>query len=88
MRYLKILPILPAVVFSSENLLELEDVVVTETRHEIELKTAPSAITSVGKEELELRSRESLKDLLLFDSSLFVLRSRGSDFLGMRGLTS
>jgi len=87
MRYLKILPILPAVVFSSENLLELEDVVVTETRHEIELKTAPSAITSVGKEELELRSRESLKDLLLFDSSLFVLRSRGSDFLGMRGFT-
>ncbi len=87
MRYLRFLPLLPAVVFSSENLLELEDVVVTETRHEIELKTAPSAITSVGAEELKLRSGESLRDLLLFDASLFTLRSRGTDFLGMRGFT-
>lgn len=87
MRCLRFLPLLPAVVFSSENLLELEDVVVTETRHEIELKTAPSAITSVGAEELKLRSGESLRDLLLFDASLFTLRSRGTDFLGMRGFT-
>ncbi len=87
MRYLRFLPLLPAVVFSSENLLKLEDVVVTETRHEIELKTAPSAITSVGAEELKLRSGESLRDLLLFDASLFTLRSRGTDFLGMRGFT-
>ncbi len=87
MRYIKILSLLPTAVLSSEQVIKLEDVVVTETRHEIDIETAPSSITSVKEEDLELRSTESLRDILLFDSSLFIMRSRGTDFLGIRGFT-
>jgi len=77
---------LPLLALSSE-LLQFRDIVITETRHELELELAPSPITVMGIEELETRSRESLRDILLFDSSLFTLRSRGSDFLSIRGFT-
>ncbi len=71
----------------SSEVLQFQDIVVTETRDELELKLAPSQITIMGREDLETRSRESLKDILLFDSSIFTLRSRGSDFLSIRGFT-
>jgi len=73
--------------FPSEEALRLEDIIITETRHEIELDLAPSPITSIDNEELETRSRESMRDILLFDSSLFILRSRGNDFLSIRGFS-
>jgi len=87
MKYLKPILLIPLTTLSSDKLLKLEDVIVTETRQEIELKTAPSAITSISEEDLNTRGKQNLRDLLIFDSSLFILRSRGTDFIGIRGFT-
>ncbi len=75
-------------VFSSTALAEerLEDVVISATRQELEQKLAPPPVNLIKKKELESQSRhENLRDLTLFDSSLFPLRSRGRSFLSIRG---
>jgi len=70
-----------------EEVFEIEDVVVTETREELETGLIPSSVSVIQERELEERPYKTLRDILIFDSSLFITRQRGTDFLSIRGFT-
>ncbi|MFN7064742.1 MAG: TonB-dependent receptor plug domain-containing protein [Aquificaceae bacterium] len=79
--------LLSSLVYAKEE--RLEDIVITATKQELELKQAPQQLQLIKREELkDMSRRDSLRDLLIFDSSLLTLRMRGRDFLGIRGFDS
>ena len=64
----------------------LEDVVISATRQELEQKLAPPPVNVIRDRELkDLGKGQKLLDLLLFDSSVYLLRSRGRSFFSIRG---
>ncbi|RME10198.1 MAG: TonB-dependent receptor, partial [Aquificota bacterium] len=86
-RKLLLLAVLSTATFAQEE--RLEDVVISATRQELEKKQAPQPVESLKREDLHRFSvRENLRDLFLFDSSLFTLRSRGRSFLSIRGFNA
>ena len=79
-----LMAVFSSVVYAQEK--ELEDVVITATKQELELKLSPQPTKPIKREELKERQvKENLRDLLLFDSSIFTLRARGRDFFSIRG---
>lgn len=72
----------PTVLFADT----LEEITVSATRQEVQTKIVPTPVNVVNDSKLkDFSRRDNLRDLLLFDSSLFTLRPRRRDYIGIRG---
>lgn len=68
---------------------EVEEITVSATRQELKTKTVPTQVNILYDKRIkDFSRRDNLRDVLLFDSSLFTLRARGRDLLSIRGFSS
>ncbi len=68
--------------------LKAEEVVVTATKTEAEVKDVPASVTVITKEEIKATGAEKLRDIFKLDSGIILTRSRGRDFPSIRGFGS
>lgn len=70
------------------NTVNAKEVVVTATKTEAELEDVPATVDVITREEIRAKAAVKLKDIIRFDSSFNIVRSRGRDFPALRGMDS
>jgi outer membrane receptor for ferrienterochelin and colicins len=72
----------------AEEKLKAKEVVVTATKTEAEVEDVPASVEVITAEEIKAKGAEKIRDVIKLDPSVVFIRSRGRDFLSIRGFTS
>ncbi len=70
----------------AEEPIKAKEVVVTATKTEAEIEDVPASITVITKEEIKAKGAEKIRDIIRFAEGINFTRSRGKDFISIRGM--